>query len=134
MHDRIVRRLLPVHQLILIPIGLLLIYELVTFGQQVRLSQQRRQELQNLEQKITLTQQEQARLQQLYDYARSDAAAEEWARKNGMAKASEVPVIVIAPSADPALKPEQEPVSPAAIRAEDAETRDTWWDLFFGTH
>jgi hypothetical protein len=129
MHDRITHRLLPIHQVLLIPAGLLLLYELVTFGQQIRLSQQRRQELEHLEQKITLTQQEQVRLQELRDYAQSDKAAEEWARENGMAKPGEVPVILVAPTADPTLKSEQEPPSTLP-----QGPRDTWWDLFFGTH
>jgi hypothetical protein len=129
MYDKIARRLLPIHQVLLIPVGLLLIYELVTFGQEIRLSQQRRQELQQIEQKITLAQQDQARLDQLHSYAQSDAAAEEWARENGMAMTGEVPVILLAPSVEPTQQSNQEPPSTGPDMP-----RDQWWDLLFGLH
>ena len=129
MTDRLVRKTLPFSQILLILVGILLLYLLVDFGRQVGVSRQRREELRQLEHELSIAQQRQAELKRTLEYAQSDAAVEEWARKNGLAKIGEVPVVLIAPPAD---------ASSQALRVFDGDTRplsprEAWWDLFFGT-
>jgi cell division protein FtsB len=127
MTNKIARKTLPISQALLILAGLLVLYMLLGFGRLVRVYQQQRQELQQIEQEILLAQQEQIELEQIRQYAQSDAAAEEWARAYGLAKSGEVPVVVIAPPAGPSVPTNRnlEGTNPGA-------PRDVWWDLFFG--
>jgi cell division protein FtsB len=128
MTNKIARKTLPISQVLLILAGLLVLYMLLGFGRLIRVYQQQRQDLQQTEQKLLLAQQEQAQLEKMLRYAQSDAAAEEWARNNGLAKSGEVPVVVIAPSAGPSV-----PTNRNLEGANPGSPRDVWWDLFFGT-
>ena len=116
-------------QLLLILMGLVLLYLAVSFARQVRVSQQRRQEIGNLEGQIGVTLEERTTLERDLQQARSDTAVEEWARSQGWAKADEVIVVPVgartAPSADgqAAPRPPTVPASP----------QQAWWNRFFGT-
>jgi cell division protein FtsB len=127
MTNKVTRKTLPVSQALLILVGLFVLYMLLSFGRLVQVYQQQRHELQQTEQEILLAQQEQARLEEIRQYAQSDAAAEEWARSNGLAKSDEVPVVVIAPPARPST-----PSNNNLEGANPSAPRDVWWDLFFG--
>jgi cell division protein FtsB len=112
----------------LIVMGILLAYLLASFGRQVAVAYQRHQELERIEAKQVAARAENERLKDYLDYARSEPAAEEWARAQGWAKSGEVPVIMVAPI------PEVVP-TPAGPSPETAPTgnRQAWWELFFGT-
>jgi hypothetical protein len=123
-----VRNSLPLVRILLILMGVLTLYLLVSFVRQVAISQQRRGELLELEQAIADAEEERAELEEARAYAQSDAAVEEWARENNWAGPNEVSVVVIAPpaSASPGVEGTSEgggrPGSPG----------DAWWELFFG--
>ena len=128
MTERLARRIPSIGQILLILMGIILLYSLADFGRQIGVLQQQRRELRRVDQKISVAQQEQATLEKDLAYVQSDAAAEEWARGNGLAKEGEVPVVVIAPAGE-ATQPRQE--RPAQGLTPDAY-RETWWELFFG--
>jgi len=127
MINKETRRTLLVSQLLLILMGIILVYLVVSFGRQVAVSFQRGQELDQIREKVSLAEAQNQELHDYLDYAKSDPAAEAWAREQGWAKPGEVPVIIIAPSAveAPATEspPQESPVS----------YRQSWWELFFGT-
>ena len=112
----------------LILMATVLLYLVANFGRQVAVSYQQRQELAQIQEKVRLAEEQNQQLHDYLNYANSDQAAEAWAREQGWAKAGEVPVIVVAPSAAEAPKIETLPQeSPASYR-------QAWWELFFGTH
>jgi len=116
-----------VSQVILILMGTILLYLVVSFARQVAVSHQQRQELAQIQAKVELAQQQNQQLRDYQGYINSPQAAEAWAREQGWARAGEVPVIVVAPSPAEALpveSPQQQ--SPASYR-------QAWWELFFGT-
>jgi cell division protein FtsB len=116
-----------ISQLLLILMGTILLYLVVNFGRQVAVSYQQGQELAQIQEKVKLAKEQNQQLYDYLDYANSDSAAEAWAREQGWAKAGEVPVIVVAPSAAEAPTIESPPQeSPASYR-------QAWWELFFGT-
>jgi len=122
-----VRRTPFISQLLLILMGTVLLYLVVNFGRQVAISYQRGQELQQIQEKVGLAEERNQELRDYQEHAKSDSATEAWARDQGWAKAGEVPVIIVAPSAaeSPAIElPAQE--SPTS-------NRQAWWELFFGT-
>ena len=126
MSNLAAHKTLPLSRIFLILAAIPLIYLLVDFGQQVGASQQQREELKALEEQIALAKEEHLQLEKLLDYARTDAAAEAWARENGMAKPGEVPVVIVAPDAKPTPRLQEHPLTAAPD-----SPRDAWWDLFF---
>lgn len=129
MFNRKIRQNIWISRILLILSGFLAVYMLVGFGRLFRVYQHQRRELEQIEQKIQAAREEQTQLQSLLEYAQSDAAAEEWARQNGMAKSGEIPVVIIAPSVD--LEPQQSQRMPGGV---PASPREMWWELFFGKH
>lgn len=127
MIDKETRRRPFFSQLLLILMGIVLLYLVVSFGRQVAVSHQRSQELAQIQEKVKLAEQQNQELHNYLDYAQSAPAAEAWARQQGWAKAGEVPVIVVDPLTveTPTIEPLQQ-VSPASYR-------QAWWELFFGT-
>jgi hypothetical protein len=116
------------HLLLILTVAMLL-YVGLDFFQQVRVSQQLREELGRVEVEIIAAQEEQAEWEKRLEYAQSPQAAEEWARENVWAKSDEVPVVVVGPRAEQGYGSEE-------ILEEDAgpdSSRDAWRDLFFGT-
>lgn len=127
MFNRKIRQNLWINRFLLILSGFLAIYMLIGFGRLFRVYQHQRQELEQIEQKIQMAREEQTKLRRLLDYAQSDAAAEEWARENGMAKPGEIPVVIIAPPVD--LEPQE---SQRISGGTSGPPREMWWELFFG--
>jgi hypothetical protein len=128
MAERVVRGIPSIGQILLILMGIILLYSLADFGRQIGVLQQQRRELQRLDDRVSTAQQRQTELGEALVYVQSDAAAEEWARTNGLAKEGEVPVVVVAPDEEVA-QPQR--ISPTQSLTPDAY-RETWWDLFFG--
>jgi hypothetical protein len=116
-----------VRQLLLIMMGTILLYLVVNFGRQVAVSYQRGHELDQIQEKVSLAEERNQELLNYLEYAKSDSAAEAWARKQGWAKAGEVPVIVVAPSTI------ETPVLESSPQESPASYRQAWWELFFGT-
>jgi hypothetical protein len=116
-----------VRQLLLIMMGTILLYLVVNFGRQVAVSYQRGHELDQIQEKVSLAEERNQELHNYLEYAKSDSAAEAWARKQGWAKAGEVPVIVVAPSTI------ETPVLESSPQESPASYRQAWWELFFGT-
>jgi cell division protein FtsB len=129
MTDGRVRNSLPLVRILLILMGVLALYLLANFVRQVAISQQRRSELSELDQKIADAKEERADLGEALTYAQSDAAVDEWARQENWARPDEVSVVVVAPPAS--ISPEGEGRSQGGGGPDSA--RDAWWDLFFGT-
>jgi cell division protein FtsL len=118
----------PLVQLALILAATLVVYLAVDFGRQVVLSHQRRDELRQVEDKITAAAQKRTDLEKRLEYVRSPQAAQEWAREQGWVLANEVPVVLVAP------KSAQGSAEPAHTQGESdpASNRSRWWYLFFG--
>jgi cell division protein FtsB len=114
--------------LLLIATGLVILYMGSSFVQQIGTHRQRREELDQLEQRVETARQEGILLQQELEYVQSAEAAEAWARENGWARSDEVPVVVVAPTADP-YKQEG-----STLEGDDSPRSgpEIWWDLFFG--
>jgi len=129
MTERSTRKTLPLNQLLLILMGILVLYLLIDFGQQIRISQQQRERLDRLEQEILAAEQEQQQLMDEQAHVQSDEAVEIWARANGLSQPDEVPVVVIAPPGEPAGPGQQ---NPSQSLSPD-QAREAWWDLFFGS-
>jgi cell division protein FtsB len=129
MTDGRVRNSLSLVRILLILMGVLAIYLLASFVRQVAISQQRRSELLELDQAIADEKEKMAELQEGLSYAQSDAAVEEWARKNNWAGPDEVSVVVVAP---PAITSPGEEGGSQGGGSPDLP-RDAWWDMFFGT-
>lgn len=123
-----VRKALSFRLFPLVIMGIVILYLGASFARQAGISHQRREELRELEAELAATESENVDLEERLEHARSPAAAEEWARKNGWANEDEVSVVVVAPSvqASPSDAPgtTEEP-KPSSNRA-------AWWDLFFG--
>ena len=117
-------------RILLILAMVLIAYLVVGFVQQVRVSQQRQEELRQVEQGIAAALEEQALLEHQLEHARSDLAVDEWAREYGWSRPDEVPVVVIAPG-EGAFSDSYEGRDGEA--SSSVSPRDAWWDLFFGT-
>jgi hypothetical protein len=128
MGDRREREAVPFVRVPLILMGVLAFYLLFSFVRQVSISRVRRADLRALEQQLVAAEEEQQELENLLDYAESNAAAEEWARENGWAKPGEAVVVVVAPPADGVPEGQNQP-QPSAIPDSPVEA---WWALFFG--
>jgi hypothetical protein len=127
MIDKETRRTPFVRPLLLVLMGTILLYLIVSFGRQVAVSYQRGQELDQIQEKVSLAEERNQVLHDYLEYAKSDSAAEAWARKQGWAKAGEVPVIVVAPSTV------ETPAFESPLQESPASYRQAWWELFFGT-
>jgi hypothetical protein len=116
-----------VRQILLLLMLAIVVYMGAGFVRQTGISRQRREELRALEARIAEADEDLSALQDQLEYVESPEAAEEWARDNGWAKDDEQPVVVVAPSADPAGADE-------APEAEDdgRSSGEVWWDFFFG--
>ncbi len=128
MRDRRIRFAFSLGQALLILTGVLIIYLVVDFGRQMAVLLQRRDELNRTSLQVTAAQAENAALQSQLDYSKSPEAAELWAREHGMAKANEVPVVILGPTPGtpvPGTKSSQPARDSSASSAQD------WWDLFF---
>jgi hypothetical protein len=128
MTNRLAHRSLPLGQILIVIAVAVAIYLLVDFGQQVQISNERREELERIQQQIAAAEEQQARLEEQLVYVQSGEIVEAWARQNGFAKPGEVPVVVVAPhgESDPVIEQDTEaPVRPGSFR-------ETWWSLFFG--
>jgi cell division protein FtsB len=128
MTNRLAHKSLPLGQILVIMAVVVAVYLLVDFGQQVQVSNERREELASLQQQIAEAEEQQAKLEEQLAYVQSSEVVEEWARQNGLVKPGEVPVVVVAPpgaSTAPTENDSEGPVQPASIR-------ETWWNLFFG--
>jgi cell division protein FtsB len=119
---------LPLGQILIVMAVAVAIYLLVDFGQQVQVSNERREELERIQQQIAVAEEQQARLEEELVYVQSGEIVEAWARQNGFAKPGEIPVVVVAPPGD--NDPLTESDSEALTRP--GSFRETWWSLFFG--
>jgi hypothetical protein len=115
------------NHLLLILMGVVLVYLVVSFARQVSVSHQRSEELHRIEEDIALARDEYARLQEHLAFVRSMEALEKWGRQQGLIRSGEVLVVPVGGQAQlpPAVKGATEagkvPESP----------REAWWDLFF---
>lgn len=130
MTDETARKTVNLSHLLMVIAAILAIYLLVGFGRQIDTYRQRKEELATLDRDIDTALQEQAQLDNQIRYAQSDQAAEEWGRLNGMAKPGEVPVVIVAPSAESSAPGARD----GRQNADMLSLRETWWDLFFGAH
>lgn len=123
-------RLFSLGNFLLIATVLLILYMGSSFVHQINTYLQRRDELDQMKQRLEAAQEEELLLQEELEYVQSDEAAEAWARQNGWAKSDEVSVVVVAPPASLSDQPgnDLEAVAPPPSEPE------LWWDLFFGEH
>jgi cell division protein FtsL len=123
------RRLLPLNHILLVLMAVLILYLVVDFARQVGVSYQRREELKQIEQSIDNAQARMEDLQGQLAYATSPAAAEQWARRDGLTRPNEVLVVFVGPAASSAPVGEKKTQDSTRFNS----VRDAWWDLFFGT-
>lgn len=118
-----------INQLLLLLMGVMLVYLVVSFARQVGISYQRSEDLHRLEQEIAVAVDEYDRLQEHLAYVRSEEAFERRYRQYGLVKPNEVLVV---PVGGPT-----ESTSAAQLASEEGKdldsSLDAWWDLFFGT-
>jgi hypothetical protein len=118
-----------INHLLLILMGAMLVYLVVSFARQVSISYQRSQELHRIEQEIDVAVEEYARLQEHLAFIRSPEALERWGRRHGLIRPNEVLVVLVGGQA-------QSP-STAQLATEEGKgldsPRDAWWELFFRT-
>jgi hypothetical protein len=105
-----------------------ILYMGVGFVQQASVSQERQDDLREIEEQIAVAQQESQALEKYLEYVRSPAAAEAWGRENGWTRDDEVSVVVVAPPGE-ASAPE---IGAPEGGVEAGSNREGWWDLFFG--
>jgi cell division protein FtsB len=128
MTNRLAHKSLPFGQILIILAVVVAIYLLVDFGQQVQVSNERREELERLQQKIAAAEEQQVRLEEQLEYVQSGELVDAWARQNGLAKPGEVPVVVVAPPGD-ATAPIEKGLEGSLA---SGSAREAWWNLFFG--
>jgi cell division protein FtsL len=128
MTDRKAHTIPLVNQLLLVLMGVVLLYLVVSFIRQVGLSYQQREELEMIQQRIDAAIEEKAKLEVALEYARSEAAVAKWGRRHNMIQEGEVllvPVGDIVETVPEAEASQEEGVEPSSPRY-------AWWDLFFG--
>jgi hypothetical protein len=127
MLARKTRKALPLSQILLISMGILVVYLVVSFARQVGVSHQRREELRQLEGMVGAALEERAQLEEQLVHTGTEQAVRQWALANGMTKPDEV--LVVMPPSDPVPAVEEVSEEPATARS----PREAWWDFFFGT-
>ncbi len=128
MTERGTAKTLPIHQILLLLMGTVILYLVFDFGQQVIVNYQRQEDLRRIERDVDSARAETRRLEARLDFVSSPQAAEAWAREQGRAKGDEVPVVILAPAADPESNVEDGAAAGAGTRT----PRESWRDLFFG--
>ena len=127
MTDEKSRRTPLINQILLILMGAMLVYLVVSFTRQVTTGHQRTAELNRVREKIHIAAARKAQLDQYSEYVLSPEAADKWARRHGLTKPNEVLVVAFG-AGTKELPPEQQIL-------EDGRKPDTpqgaWWDLFF---
>jgi hypothetical protein len=119
-----------INQVLLVLLGAMLLYLVVSFIHQVNVSRQQLEDLDRIEQNIAVELEESKELERFREYVESDEVIDWWARLNGWGKRDEVVVATVGGSTEP-LSPEAQ-TSPKESASSDAPS-DAWWDLFFGT-
>jgi hypothetical protein len=119
-----------INQVLAVLLGAMLLYLVVSFIHQVKVSRQQLENLDRIEQSIAVELEESKELERLREYVESDRVIDWWARSNGWGKQDEVVVATVGDSTEP-LSPEAQ-ASPEESVSADAPG-DAWWDLFFGT-
>jgi hypothetical protein len=115
-----------INHLLLILMGVMLVYLVVSFARQVSVGYQRSEELRRVEQEIDAAADEYSRLQALLVSVRSKNALDNWGRRHAMIRQNEVLVV---PVGGQSQSPSAEL---ASEKGEDVESpHDAWWDLFF---
>jgi len=121
-------KLIPLNQILLILMGILVVYLMVDFGRQMGVSRQRREELDQIEQKIDMTLAERGDLENQLGGATSPEAVEAWARRNGLTRENEVLVVFLGGPTGPTTSGDE-----SSSRADSGQSpRDAWLALFFG--
>jgi hypothetical protein len=116
-------------RLLLIFMAAILLGLMVSFVRQVTVSHRQGQELAILKGEIERANEELMRLQVYLQHVRSEHFLRLWGRKNGWVKPGEVLVVPFGETVAPA--PTADKASKEA--GEQSSTRQTWWDLFFGS-
>ena len=118
-----------INQVLVVLLGAMLLYLVVSFIHQVNVSRQQLEELDRIEQKIEVELEKSKELEELREYVESDEVVEWWARTNAWAKPDEVVIATVGDNTEPS--------SPDAHTGPQESTsagapRDAWWDLFLG--
>ena len=119
-----------INQILVVLLGAMLLYLVVSFIHQVNVSRQQLEELDRIEQKVGVGLEKSKELEGLREYIESDEVVEWWARTNAWGKADEIVIATVGDS--------REPSSPDAQTGTQESTsanapRDAWWNLFLGT-
>jgi hypothetical protein len=127
MTDEKIRRPPLISQLLLILMGAMLVFLVVSFAGQVTISHQQSAKLNRVEDKIRIAVAEKAQLDKYLAYVWSLEAVERWARQHGWTKPNERLVVPVGVGTE-GPPPEQEILEEA--RKPDSPQGE-WWDLFF---
>jgi hypothetical protein len=112
----------------MILMGVLLLYMGISVIRQVGLSQQRKEDRDQLQQDLVLAQEKTAALEEELDYVQSSEAVEAYGRVNNLGRPGEVPVI---PSDLPS-DADADDQATAEQERRAGSTRAAWWEFFFG--
>ena len=127
MTDDKMRRTPFMNQLLLIIMGAMLVFLVVSFARQIATSQQQATELKRVEEKIRISAAEKAQLEEYLDWVGSSEALELWARQHGWTRPGERLVVPVGVGAE-ASPPEQESL---AEEEKASAPQRAWWDLFY---
>ena len=125
---------------IVISAGIVLVLFIVgglgwAFAQQLRLAQDLREEVEELEHAVATQEAIRAYLTATLEYVQTDAYVEQWAREEAkMAKPGEVVMIPVGPleAGKAPATPEGQPEGASAAPAEDKPFWMVWWEAIFG--
>jgi len=129
MNDEKIRRTPFVNQLLLIVMGAMLVYLVVSFARQVTISHQESAELSRVNDEIHQVVVAKAQLEEYAEYIRSSEGLERWARQQGWTRPNEVKVVAVGGRTEE--PPRKQEIVENGKKADSPQ--GAWWDLFFST-
>ncbi len=127
MTDEKSRRTPFINQFLLILMGAMLVYLVVSFARQITTGHQRTAELNRVNDRIRVAAARKAQLEEYSETVLSPDALDKWARRYGLTKPNEVLVITFG-AGTKELAPEQDILEE---RRKPDSPQGAWWDLFF---
>jgi cell division protein FtsB len=116
-------------RLAVLVLGLMVLYFLVGSAMRLADNQKQVRRYQAAQAELRVQEARNEVLRENLEYIQSQAAVVEWARQLGLARANEVPVILIEPPEPAAAEGDDLAGVGGGGAAEDAP--DSWWDLIF---
>jgi len=127
MPDEKIRRTPLISQLLLVLMGAMLVFLVVSFARQVTISHQQSAVLNRIEEKIRVAMAEKGQLDEYLAYVWSPEALERWARQHGWTRPDETLVVPVGVGTEG--PPPEQAISEEGRKPDSPQGE--WWDLFF---